>query len=383
MNSQFEWSMLGQGLPNGVSASQQCFYSPGLAPSSIQSQAGTAVPYANYADSNIWMACDPLVHYTIGDLFSPSTSIATTNINFIQPAQLLSAMTLSLGSVTQRYIHGTQNAQTGNMVFGDPNMTSADNWQFPTNLFPGVGWLGRVHRGTPWQTIYLKSDNPGQGAGWAAAANNLTPWVNSPFTYPTNDWSLIDLFTAVPNDNAARGLLSVNQTNDAAWAAVFAGVVVITNSTGGIPISPTNDFYNFYNLALDSANGIYGARTNHPNGIFHHIGDILQASALTVNSPYLTGIPPANLTDEMVERIPQQTLSLLKLGLPQFVIYSWGQSLKPKNLYSSGSGYLLNICTNYEITGEYLTRTVCHIVSDPGAGAPRIVIDNYNIEPGN
>ncbi len=85
----------------------------------------------------------------------------------------------------------------------------------------------------------------------------------------------------------------------------------------------------------------------------------------------------------MVERIPQQTLSLLKVGLPQFVIYSWGQSLKPKNLYSSGSGPLLNICTNYEITGEYLTRTVCHIVSDPGAAAPRIVIDNYNIEPGN
>ena len=35
----------------------------------------------------------------------------------------------------------------------------------------------------------------------------------------------------------------------------------------------------------------------------------------------------------MVERIPQQTLGLLKVGVPQFVIYSWGQSLKPKNLY--------------------------------------------------
>jgi len=53
-------------------------------------------------------------------------------------------------------------------------------------------------------------------------------------------------------------------------------------------------------------------------------------------------------------------------------------------LYSSGSGPLLNICTNYEITGEYLTRTVCHIVSTDGTtGAPKIVIDNYNIMPGN
>jgi hypothetical protein len=259
-------------------------------------------------------------------------------------------------------------------------MTSPNNWQFPTNLFPGVGWLGRVHRGTPWQTVYLKSDasNPLQ-----SYQNWYTQWVNSPFTYPTNDWSLIDLFTAVPNDNAARGLLSVNQTNDAAWAAVFAGVIVMTNSANGIPLNPTNDVYYLMDNSNGVANGINVVRALQPNGIFHKTGDILQASTLTVNSPFLTGTSFADQTDEMVERIPQQTLSLMKLGLPQFVIYSWGQSLKPKSLYSSGSGPLLNICTNYEITGEFLTRTVCHIVSDPGAAAPRIVIDNYNIMPGN
>ena len=256
-------------------------------------------------------------------------------------------------------------------------MSSADKWQFPTINFPSVGWLCRVHRGTPWQTIYLKSDNPTNAPqpllAWAG-------WVNSTNTYPTNDWSLIDLFTAVPNDNAARGLLSVNQTNDAAWAAVFAGVIVMTNSTTGTPINPTNDVYNL----VDAVNGINAVRATNANGLFHKIGDILQASTLSVNSPFLAGIPANQLTDEMMERIPQQTLGLLKLGLPQFVVYSWGQSLKPKNLYSSGSGPLLNICTNYEITGEFLTRTVCHIVSTDGtANAPKIVIDNFNIEPGN
>ena len=85
----------------------------------------------------------------------------------------------------------------------------------------------------------------------------------------------------------------------------------------------------------------------------------------------------------MVERIPQQTLSLLKVGLPQFVIYSWGQSLKPKSLYSGGNVNLTGICTNYEITGEFLTRTVCHVIGDPTAAAPKIVVDNFNIEPGN
>jgi hypothetical protein len=275
-----------------------------------------------------------------------------------------------------------------NMLFIDPLVTNANAWQFPTNKFPGIGWLGRVHRGTPWQTIYLKSDNP---VGSAIEPNPnvdwATKWVNSQFTYPTNDWLLLDLFTAVPNDNAARGLLSVNQTNDAAWAAVFAGVIVMTNNTGGIPLNPTNDVYNLVEAA---PNGINVTRATNVNlsglvdGLFHHVGDVLQASALTVNSPYVAsfrasgGIP----TDEMVERIPQQTLSLLKLGMPQFVIYSWGQSLKPKNLYS-GSGSLNNICTNYEITGEFLSRTVCHVVSDPAAAAPRIVVDNYNVMQGN
>jgi hypothetical protein len=380
LSSKFQWSMQGQGSPNGYPAQQQSFNSPGLI-SGPSANASTAVPYANYADSDIWMACDPLVHYTIGDLFSPSVSMSTTNINFIQPIQLLNQMTLGLGSNTQRYIYGIQNANTQRYIYGDPGMFSSTNWQFPTNLFPSVGWLGRVHRGTPWQTVYLKSDDPVHGPGWGAAIDNYTPWVNSPYTYPTNDWAIIDLFTTVPNDNAARGLLSVNQTNDAAWAAVFGGVIVMTNLTNGTPLNPTTDV----SYLMDTANGINMARANtnyNPNGLFHKIGDILQASALTTQLGYVTnfnGTP----NDEMVERIPQQTLGLLKLGLPQFVIYSWGQSLKPKNLYSTGSGNLQNICTNYEITGEYLTRTVCHIVSDPAAASPRIVIDNFNIEPGN
>jgi hypothetical protein len=389
-NSEFNNSLMGF-TPGGYSASTPAFGLPSPVSGTIMGPIGNYVPIANYTDSNIWMACDPLVHYTLGDLSSPSTASPSGAILPVSTTllQANASLTLSLNANTSRYRLGAENPDP-DMVFKDPNMTSANNWQFPTNLFPSVGWLGRVHRGTPWQTVYLKPDGVVPLQSYANWSNS---WVNSPFTYPTNDWSLIDLFTAVPNDNAARGLLSVNQTNDAAWAAVFAGVIAITNfditteTWGGTPIDPTtNGLYNFgvYTL-MEAPNGINAARANplyHPNGLFHHIGDILQASALTTESPYVTnfiGTP----SDEVVERIPQQTLGLLKLGLPQFVIYSWGQSLKPKSLYSSGSGNLLNICTNYEITGEFLTRTVCHIVSDPGAAAPRIVIDNYNIMPGN
>jgi hypothetical protein len=349
-------------------------------------QAGPFVPIGNYADSNIWMACDPLVHYTIGDLYSPSPQAPSSAITSITIAQLQVQpfMTLQTG-LTSRYLPwpGTTNTPFyTNMLFMDPQIIGSSAWQFPTNLLPSVGWLGRVHRGTPWQTIYFKSDDPqGQTAEPAPLVDWTNYWVNSLFTYPTNDWSIPDLFTAVPNDNAARGLLSVNQTNDAAWAAVFGGVIFITNSTGGIPLNPTNDVYYLMDTNIGTSYGINVVRALQTNQLFHHIGDILQASTLTAFPPEQTEAPQS---DEMIERIPQQTLGLLKLGLPQFVIYSWGQSLKPKNLYSSGSGNLLNICTNYEITGEYLTRTVCHVLSTDGtASAPKIIIDNYNIEPGN
>jgi hypothetical protein len=349
------------------------------------SQSTILTPFYITDDMHSWMACDPLVHYTTGDLIYPQYSAFDTGE---QGIYMNSPMMTHIGKVTTRYSPWpgpSGSVAANNMLFIDPSITNANAWQFPTNLFPGVGWLGRVHRGTPWQTIYLKSDNP-NGEPYPTQ-DWTTWWVNSPYTYPTNDWSILDLFTAVPNDNAARGLLSVNQTNDAAWAAVFAGVVVITNITSvpwtGTVIGPID----VSNL-VDTVNGINVARaniTNQPDGLFHKIGAILEAPALSVQSPFITNFVAQGGTpnDEMVERIPQQTLSLMKLGLPQFVIYSWGQSLKPKSLYSSGSGNLLNICTNYEITGEFLTRTVCHIVSDPGAAAPRIVIDNYNIMPGN
>ena len=351
---------------------------------SASQQNTVLTPYEVTDDVNEYVACDPLVHYTVGDLINPGY---TGNEHSSQNCTYLAVpVTNAAGTVSTRYTPwpGTGTTALNNMLFIDPLITSANAWQFPTNKFPSVGWLGRVHRGTPWQTVYFKSDNPAGSANpnttWA------TKWVNSQFTYPTNDWLLPDLFTAVPNDNAARGLLSVNQTNDAAWAAVLAGVMVITNNTTAIPLNPTNDVYNIVDA---SPNGLNVTRATNVNlsglvdGQFHHVGDILQASALTVNSPYVMafgGVP----TDEMVERIPQQTLGLLKVGLPQFVIYSWGQSLKPKNLYSGGGNpSLINLCTNYEITGEYLTRTVCHVVSDPAAAAPKIVIDNFNIMPGN
>jgi hypothetical protein len=344
-----------------------------------------------------WVANDPLVHYTLEDL-TWTGDTETLQVEDDSIAQVPIPLTNSIGKVSPRYSpwglgDNTTNTTITNMLFKDPNITSSAAWNFPTNKFPSVGWIGRVHRGTPWQTVFLKADSSQSYALWSNWANPF--WVTTintvipPESYPTNDWPLVDVFTTALNDNAARGLLSVNQTNDPAWAAVFAGVIALTNSNFGVQIMPNNNgvmgyVQNYTNLVdLNSLYyGINAFRTNQPNGLFHKVGYILGASALTTTSPFLGGnastVP--DLTDEMVERIPQQTLSLLKVGEPQFVIFAWGQALKPKGPPFLGIGANANTYTNYEITGEFLTRTVCHLVHTNGL---KMVIDSYNVESGN
>ena len=341
-------------------------------------------PTAPLVQWSSWQANDPLVHYTLEDLTWASQ---TNSIVYVQPVsptayRSLASWVPSLGQVNSRYDPwpGSSSATKGNMVFKDPGQTNANAFDFPTNKFPGIGWLGRIHRGTPWQTVYFKYYVPPPPPGndintwynWAGGNNPAVAWGS----FPTNDWALPDLFTAVPNDNAARGLLSVNQINDPAWAAVFAGLVVPTNQYVGTVVEP-EDVYGL----VDGPDGINATREKEPNGLFHRLGYLLKTPALTFPYPFTNGPSASPYSDEVVERIPQQILSLVKLGEPQFVIYAWGQSLRPSAFYAQ-SGPNNNICTNYEITGEVLTRTACHVVTDPQALSPKIVIDSFNIEPG-
>src|SRR5260221_6141459 len=46
------------------------------------------------------------------------------------------------------------------------------------------------------------------------------------------------------------------------------------------------------------------------------------------------------------------------MGTPRYVIFAYGQSLKPAEHSILTSGQFLGMCTNYQITGEVATRTV-------------------------
>jgi hypothetical protein len=95
-------------------------------------------------------------------------------------------------------------------------------------------------------------------------------------------------------------------------------------------------------------------------------------------------------TDRAVEYIPQQVLSLLRQDEPRFVVYAVGQSLKPapRSLTSDPDYY--HMCTNYQIMGEVITKTVFRVEGDayrlgPGANNAanplRAVVEKYELLP--
>ncbi len=327
-----------------------------------------------------WQANDPLVHYTLPDLTDLIGATGAPITNWVY-TNLING---SLGQINKRYmpwgvlLNGGNSDYNNNMTLKDPQVTRSDDWQFPNSKVPGIGWLGRVHRGTPWQTVYMKS-LPVDAALWQNWTGNnlLRPDVilanqtfDSTFSQPINDWGIFDLFTTAPNDNATRGQLSINQTNFAAWAAVLDGVTVLSNDpvNGLVPVVIDPNAANgavptiVASIANARANtvlpgGVAGVR---PGGVFTRLGDILGAPALSVASPFVNIDPnnPIQPDDEVYERLPQQIMSLLRVGEPRYVIYAYGQSLKPAERSIVSSGQFYGTCTNYQITGEVVTRTV-------------------------
>jgi len=383
-------------------------------------------PYRPIYIHTSWQANDPLVHYTAGDLKDLSVN-PTNRVNFIPENPPLQ----NIGEINTRYRPWGGNPQNNDpltdqqVAVKDPYVTRSDDWDFPTNKYPNIGWLGRVHRGTPWQTVFLKSTNAMQiGGRLDAGLQNWSKWTGNPvtianpalsnlvspsmftalskmidpnsngtnlniivpdtiFTSPTNDWHILDLFTTAVNENAGRGRLSINQTNLAAWSGVLSGVSVLPNVSATNPptfIQPAGVDPRLLTLV----NGINNVRTNFPNHAFSRLGEILATPELSVASPYLLSTNAAQvINDEVVERIPQQILGLLHgpEQPPRFVVYSYGQALKPAGPRSffTGSGGYFGLCTNYQITAEVATRAVVRVEGAPSK--PRTIVETFNVLP--
>jgi hypothetical protein len=325
------------------------------------------------------------------------------------------------------------------MAYKDPLVTNSAAWSFPTptNAFASIGQLGRIHRGTPWQTVYLKSsiaNIESDGEGHIADRHHWKWWSGSYGTHPTNDWALLDTFSTALTENAARGQIGVNQTNLPAWSAILSGVPVLRRLN--------SDGTNLVATVLDPAEGNGAAFVQKIvagytiNGVFRHgiasgfvhtngwpgdplvtvtgpdgksltipkarrslprfqsVGEICSVETLSVGSPLLENVEydesnPGRtfrpVSDEVVERIPQQILSLLKAEEPRYVIYAWAQTLKPApGAVVTAPGPFFGLSTNYVVTGEFATKTVLRFEGALSTNAPvtqtlRSVVEDHRV----
>ena len=389
-----------------------------------------------------WQANDPLVHYLASDLTYNGAEQGGNLLSGINKLadNVINAPTPSYNSLNDRYqpwgkaapIAFQTSGSSGynflnpyNLIYKDPLVWSSDYWDFPTNQYPTVGWIGRVHRGTPWQTVYLKAQNVLHALNSPADINTWTAWTGDYYnafdaanSAPLQDRMLFDLFTTSFNDNAARGTLSVNvgagnpspSAGLAAWSALFSGMVALTNTTHMPSFNTPNMNYiatnNWMVIQPAGVNGNYSSLgylvTNINNsrsvftnadgvvGVFEHKGDILSVAALTELSPFLNwnnvNQLQKGISDEVYEWLPQQMMSLLRCPTgPHYVIYCYGQTLKPAQggLVTSSSNFKL--VTNYQVVAESAVRAVIRVDKHVTATGTNYstVVESYNPLPPN
>jgi hypothetical protein len=195
-----------------------------------------------------------------------------------------------------------------NLAVKDPLVYSSDDWNFPNGQTSNLDWIGQVHRGTPWQTIDLKSVVP-DIATWANWTGDLD--INDAAAMaPGQDWNLASLLVSLFNTNNLASLFSVNDPNPNDWQGLLNGLTGLTN----IP-----DQFDSVLISSNSsqasliANAIQSERAVQPGQLFSDVGDILATPQLSEQSPFLVGLNATDgISDVNYEIIPSQLLSLLR-----------------------------------------------------------------------
>jgi hypothetical protein len=319
-------------------------------------------PSAMVVQDIVWQANDPLVHYMASDLNNPTAGSGL---------QIYTNWPGNLGRLNQRYQPwgGNPGKEVGTnlLAIKDPLVTCSDDWDFPISQPLDISWLGRIHRGTPWQTVYLKAPDvlsyPNNFGSYGFGGPNL--WVNwtgnqnsldATNTAPRGDWHVASLLAGLFNTNDFRSLLSVNNPDPDAWQGLLDGLTALTNNLADVQLqSLIPPQFGVIVISSNStqasviANAIESARAGQPNQFFNQVGDVLGVPQLNVNSPFLNWNDSVQLrwgiSDEAYEIIPSQLLSLLRADSVGSVTSANGQMVFQFTGYD-GHCYAIEVSSN-------------------------------------
>ena len=240
-----------------------------------------------------WQANDPLVHYLASDLNCITRDSGISRADYLPNSHFPNPDLNTTGVHYQPWGRNAQMVQIGgvntdaySLAIRDPLVWYPDSWSFPVNQGWNLNWLGRIHRGTPWQTLYLKSTNidTNTWSAWSGVSSS----DDTTLTAPVADWHLIGLLQAILNTNDLLTQFSASNPNPAAWSALMQGFDVMTNTTW----MPASYVTPAYDTALVSSNSTQAASlamaicSAQTEGI-HEIGALLSIPELTEHSPWL------------------------------------------------------------------------------------------------
>ena len=388
-----DWNASTHEFPAGMSvAGAIAFFKGQFQPGYLRSSNTFETPYQPFRNIYLvtsWQANDPLVHYTLSDL----TDLVHTNLMVDQ----LNPPPTPIGQVNAHYEPwgGSPNGRTQSptlfdLTVKDPFVLGSDYWDFPTNLLSDLTSFGRVHRGTPWQTVYLKSFGVANYMSWF---NNWRAWTGNAqlvtnwnggygttwdafYTQLTNDWRLASLVLSLLNTNDSRNLASVNQPNAPAWSSLLDGMIVLTNSAPG-QFDPVIVSSNSPQAAIVAA-ALDAARASQPGQRFHDLGEILATPELSLASPWLdtNGLATllSTISDEACEALPSQLLPLLRPDSTSSVTQSGG-TLQVQFTGADGFAYAVQTSSNLfdwtTISTNYPANGTFNFLDTPLPGSPR------------
>ena len=214
-----------------------------------------------------WEANDPLLHALPEHLKDLTNNFSVTRVT---PFSNLPSTNNSLFSVNWRYRPWggrpgqAPTADAYDRRIKDAGLGNPNAFDFPNGSKVNVDWVDRIHRGTPWQTLYFDCD--------VAPMNVWMRQSLDPSMHPTNDWAIIEYL---------RGQLSYP---GAPTPTRIANNTIVGNE-GGLWITANASASVMNNAVVDNTSGVFDEGTGGEFSRNCVFGNLTDNNSGDVNGP--------------------------------------------------------------------------------------------------